>query len=155
MGQISAKYFFSTRSFEIFATFHLRIFSTGPLTFPHPSASLLELQLILVKILLLVRWVSTRTQISVESETNFKYFCLKYMNHQKMEASFLFPTGLAPQCTVCHSLEILNFLIRAHLACLLLPRKILKILRQHVRHTTCLYCTQIICHLVFVTHFNE
>ena len=101
MGQISAKYFFSTRSFKIFAAFHLRIFSTGPLTFSHPSASLLELQLILVKILLLLRWVSTRTQISNKSETDFKYFCLKYMNPQKWRQrcvflNFQFPTGLNP-----------------------------------------------------------
>ena len=61
----------------------------------HPSARLLELQLILVKILLLLRWVSTRTQISNKSETDFKYFSLKYMNRQKMEAEvhfFRFPT---------------------------------------------------------------
>ena len=39
------------------------------LFFPHPSASLLEFQL---------RWVST--QIAAESETDFKYFCLKCTN---------------------------------------------------------------------------
>ena len=39
-----------------------------------------------MKILLLLRWVLTRTQISNKSETDFKYFCLKYMKGKKMEA---------------------------------------------------------------------
>ena len=90
MGQIFAKYFFKIYCQKIFAAIYLRICSTGPLTFSHPSASLLEFQLILVKILLLLRWVSTRTQISNKSETDFKYFCLKYMNRQKMEAKVCF-----------------------------------------------------------------
>jgi hypothetical protein len=81
---------FSTGSSKIFEAFYLRVFSTRPLTFSHPSASLLEFQLILVNILLLLRWVSTRTQISNKSETDFEYFCLKYMNRQKMEAEVCF-----------------------------------------------------------------
>ena len=41
--------FFSIGSSHIFAAVYLRICSTGPLIFPHPSASLLECQLILLK----------------------------------------------------------------------------------------------------------
>ena len=82
--------FFSTWSSKIFVAVYLRICWTGPLTLSHPSANLLEFQLILVKILLLLRWLLTRTQISNKSETDFKYFCLKYMNHQKMEAEVCF-----------------------------------------------------------------
>ena len=41
--------FFSTGSSKIFAAVYLRICSTGPLIFPHPSESLLEFQLILSK----------------------------------------------------------------------------------------------------------
>ena len=37
--------FFSISSSKIFAAVYLRVCSTGPLTFSHPSASLLELQL--------------------------------------------------------------------------------------------------------------
>ena len=47
--QIFIKYFFSSGSSKIFAAVYLRICSTGPLIFPHPSASLLECQLILLK----------------------------------------------------------------------------------------------------------
>ena len=43
--QIFPKYFFSISSSKIFAAVYLRVCSTGPLTFSHPSASLLELQL--------------------------------------------------------------------------------------------------------------
>ena len=42
------------------------------------------------KRLLQLRWVSTRTQISVESETDFKYFCLKCTYLKKMEAEVRF-----------------------------------------------------------------
>ena len=86
MGQIFAKYFFKIYCQKIFAAIYLRICSTGPLTFSHPSASLLEFQLILVKILLLLRWVSTRTQISFKSESDLKYFCLKCTYLIKTEA---------------------------------------------------------------------
>ena len=48
------------------------------------SLSLLEFQLILVKILLLLRWVSTRTQISTKSETDLKYLYLKYTKKDAM-----------------------------------------------------------------------
>ena len=91
--------FFSTGSSKIFAAAYLRVCSTGPLTFSHPSASLLEFQLILVKILLLLWWVSTGTQISIKSETDLKYFCLKHMNTWSRGVFFLisnFPKGLEP-----------------------------------------------------------
>ena len=42
-------FFFSSGSSKIFAAVYLRICSTGPLIFPHPSASVLEFQLILLK----------------------------------------------------------------------------------------------------------
>ena len=64
-------------------SFFRTTFNWTPQFHLHPFHSLLELQLILVKILLLLKWVSTRTQISNKSETDFKYFCLKYMNCQK------------------------------------------------------------------------
>ena len=43
------------------------------------------------KSLLQLRWVSTRTQISVKSETDFKYFCLKctYLKKWKPRCVFL------------------------------------------------------------------
>ena len=63
--------------------------SIRPLTFSYPSSSLLELPLILVNIVMLLRWVSTCTKIS-NYETDFNYFCLKYINRQKMEAKVCF-----------------------------------------------------------------
>ena len=45
---------------------------------------------ILWKSLLLMRWVSTRTQMSLKSETDFKYFCLKCTNRKKMESEACF-----------------------------------------------------------------
>ena len=90
MGQILAKYFFKLYCQKIFAVSFKSYVQLVPLFYSHPFHSLLELQLILVKILLLLRWVSTRTQISNKSETDFKYFCLKYMNRQKMEAKVCF-----------------------------------------------------------------
>ena len=42
-GENVCQNLFSTQSLKIFTAFHLIIFSTGPLTFSHPSASLLEL----------------------------------------------------------------------------------------------------------------
>jgi len=52
-----SKYFSLTRIFEnICCPFFPRVCSTGPLTLTHPSASLSEFQLNLVKIVLLLRW---------------------------------------------------------------------------------------------------
>ena len=50
--------------------FFPRVCSTGPLTLSHPSASLSEFQLNLVKIVVLLRWGSTRTKYLKESETD-------------------------------------------------------------------------------------
>ena len=55
--------FFSIGSSHIFAAVYLRICSTGPLIFPHNSASMLEIQLILVK-------KSTTTEMGFNSYPN-------------------------------------------------------------------------------------
>ena len=61
--------------------FFLRVGSTGPLTLSHPSSSLSEFQLILVKIIVLLRWGFNSYQYLKESETDKicspKYFYLK------------------------------------------------------------------------------
>ena len=60
---------------------YLRVCSTGPLTLSHLSASLSEFQLILVKIIVLLRWGFNSYQYLKESETDKicspKYFYLK------------------------------------------------------------------------------
>ena len=67
MGQILAKYFFKLYCQKIFAVSFKSYVQLVPLFYSHPFHSLLELQLILVKILLLLRWLLTRTQISNKS----------------------------------------------------------------------------------------
>ena len=47
--QIFLRYFFLTGSLKIFAAVYLRTCSTRPFIFSHPSTSLLECQLILLK----------------------------------------------------------------------------------------------------------
>ena len=63
--QIFSKYFFSTWSWKIFAAVYFRICWTGPHTFSHPSANLLDFQLILVK-------TSTTVAIGFNSYPNIK-----------------------------------------------------------------------------------
>ena len=60
----SHKYFSLTWIFEnICCCFFPRVGSTGPLTLSHPSSSLSEFQLILVKIIVLLRWGFNSYQI--------------------------------------------------------------------------------------------
>ena len=77
------KYFFTTGSSKIFAHDHLRICSTGPLIFPHPSASLLEFQLILVK-------KSTTTEMGFNSYPNISQKSEIIKLKKKMEAKVCF-----------------------------------------------------------------